>query len=83
MSVHGDRLPPDISEGNSRGQLLLVALGGVLLWTALLFASQVLWHQVVGFSVGAAWALAAGLSVKIGLLTLGMVAAVQVARREH
>jgi hypothetical protein len=82
MSVQTDRLPPDTTKGRPQRRPLIIAAGGVLLWLAFLFASQVLWHQVVGFSAGAAWALAAGLSVKIGVLTLVMFAAIQVAKRE-
>ena len=83
MRVQGDRLRPGTTRGRPQRRVLLIALGGVLLWLAFLFASQVLWHQVVGFSTGAAWALAAGLSVKIGVLALVILAAIQVAKREQ
>ena len=82
MSVHSDRLPADTTKGLSHRRLLF-ALGGVLLWTAFMLASQVLWHQVFGFSAGASWALAVGLSVKIGLLILLMLAAILVEKRER
>jgi hypothetical protein len=83
MSVHSDRLPPETTAGLSHRRILLFALGGVLLWTALVLASQVLWHQVFGFSAGASWALAVGLSIKIGVLALVMLAAILADKRER
>ena len=83
MSVHSDRLAPGTTAGLSHRRILPFALGGLLLWTAFMLASQVLWHQVFGFSAGAAWALAVGLSVKIGVLTLVMLAAILADKRER
>jgi hypothetical protein len=83
MRVQSNLLPPETTGGNSHRRLLLIALGSVVLWAVLMFASQVLWQQVFGFSASEAWALAVWLSFYIALTVVVMFAVVLVVGREE
>ena len=83
MKAQADRRPPDRRQGAPRTRLLLVMLGGALLWLALMVGSELLWRYLFDFSTSEAWALAVGLFAYIGLLIVVMLAVIVAVKQER
>lgn len=82
MKAQGHRTPPDRGQGAPHTKLFLAALGGALLWLALMLASELLWRHLFDFSTSEAWALAVGLFAYIAMLIVVMLAIVLAVRHE-